>query len=93
MTKPDYESIAFRAVDLLCTLGFSGLHPSKQRELWQRALDLEEFLAARLSEDEEAAQRDASVHGAELARRLVPAGVDGDDDATQRRGRVQACHV
>ena len=44
MTKPDYESIAFRAVDLLCTLGFSGLHPSKQRELWQRALDLDREL-------------------------------------------------
>jgi hypothetical protein len=41
---PDYKAIAITAVDLLCTLGCYGLHSSKQRELWQRALDLDRKL-------------------------------------------------
>lgn len=41
---PDYKSIAERAVDLLCHIGFAGLHPSRQRELWQKALDLDREL-------------------------------------------------
>ena len=32
------------AVDLLCTIGFLGLDPSKQRQLWQEALDLDRKL-------------------------------------------------
>ena len=44
MRRPDYRFIAERAVDLLCTIGFSGLHPSRQRELWQMALDLDREL-------------------------------------------------
>jgi hypothetical protein len=44
MTAPDYKRIATQAVDLLCLLGFSGLDPSKQRQLWQRALDLDRQL-------------------------------------------------
>jgi hypothetical protein len=43
-TAPDYKRIATQAVDLLCSLGFLGLHPSRQRELWQRALDFDRQL-------------------------------------------------
>lgn len=38
------NDVAAQAVDLLCSLGFLGLHPSRQRELWQRALDLDRQL-------------------------------------------------
>ncbi len=40
----EYKAIAIVAVDLLCSVGCYGLHPSKQRELWQRALDLDRRL-------------------------------------------------
>lgn len=40
----DYKAIAAEAVDLLCSIGHSGLHPTRQRELWQRALDLDRKL-------------------------------------------------
>ena len=40
----DYKAIALESVDLLCSLGFVGLHPSRQRELWQKALDLDRRL-------------------------------------------------
>ena len=40
----DYKAIALESVDLLCTLGFTGLHSSRQRELWQKALDLDRRL-------------------------------------------------
>lgn len=40
----DYEGIAKEAVNLLCTLGFTGLHRNQQRRLWQRALDLDRRL-------------------------------------------------
>jgi hypothetical protein len=43
-TKIDYQAIATVAVDLLCTIGFLGLDPSKQRQLWQEALDLDRKL-------------------------------------------------
>ena len=43
-TKIDYKAIALESVHLLCSLGFSGLHPSRQRELWQKALDLDRRL-------------------------------------------------
>jgi hypothetical protein len=43
-TKVDYRAIATAAVDLLCTIGFLGLDPSKQRQLWQEALDLDRKL-------------------------------------------------
>jgi hypothetical protein len=43
-TKVDYRAIATVAVDLLCTLGCYGLDPSKQRQLWQEALDLDRKL-------------------------------------------------
>ena len=42
--KIDYKAIALESVDLLCSLGFIGLHPSRQRELWQKALDLDRRL-------------------------------------------------
>jgi hypothetical protein len=41
---PDYKRIATQAVDLLCQIGFTGLHPSRQRALWQRALDFDRQL-------------------------------------------------
>ena len=40
----DYKAVAIAAVDLLCSVGCYGLHSSKQRELWQRALDLDRKL-------------------------------------------------
>ena len=43
-TRIDYKAIALESVHLLCSLGFSGLHPSRQRELWQKALDLDRRL-------------------------------------------------
>ena len=43
-TRVDYQAIATVAVDLLCTIGFLGLDPSKQRQLWQEALDLDRKL-------------------------------------------------
>ena len=43
-TRVDYQAIATVAVDLLCTIGFLGLDPSKQRQLWQEALDLDRRL-------------------------------------------------
>lgn len=44
MTAPDYQRIANEAVDLLCTIGFTGLDPSKRRQFWQQALDLDRQL-------------------------------------------------
>jgi hypothetical protein len=44
MTRDEYKAIAEQAVDLLCFIGYLGLHPSRQRELWQRALDLDRKL-------------------------------------------------
>jgi hypothetical protein len=44
MTAPDYKRIAEQAVGLLCSVGCNGLHPSQQRRLWQRALDLDRQL-------------------------------------------------
>jgi hypothetical protein len=44
MTSPDYKRIATQAVDLLCAIGCYGLDRSKERELWQRALDLDRQL-------------------------------------------------
>ena len=44
MTPPDYQAIAIVAVDLLCTLGCYGLDASRERELWQQALDLDRRL-------------------------------------------------
>jgi hypothetical protein len=41
VTAPDYRRVAEQAVALLCSVGCYGLHPSRQRELWQRALDLD----------------------------------------------------
>jgi hypothetical protein len=38
---PDYRRVAEQAVGILCSIGCHGLDPSKQRELWQRALDLD----------------------------------------------------
>lgn len=49
MPQPDYKRIAEQAVDLLCSVGFSGLHPSRQRELWQQALDLDRQLRPALA--------------------------------------------
>ena len=43
-TRIDYRAIALEAVDLLCSVGFTGLHPDRQRELWQRALDMDRRL-------------------------------------------------
>lgn len=43
-SRIDYKAIALEAVDLLCTIGFTGLHPDRQRELWQHALDLDRKL-------------------------------------------------
>src|ERR1035441_7712037 len=43
-TEIDYQAIATVAVGLLCTIGFLGLDPSKQRQLWQEALDLDRKL-------------------------------------------------
>ena len=40
----NYRRIAHEAVELLLSIGFSGLHPSQQRRLWQRALDLDREL-------------------------------------------------
>jgi hypothetical protein len=40
-TAPDYRRVAEQAVSLLCSVGCYGLDPSRQRELWQRALDLD----------------------------------------------------
>lgn len=40
----DHKAIAEEAVGLLCSIGCWGLHPSRQRELWQRALDLDRRL-------------------------------------------------
>lgn len=40
----DIRQIAKEAVDLLCQVGFAGLDRSKQRELWQRGLDLDRRL-------------------------------------------------
>ena len=40
----DYKAVALEAVDLLCMIGFSGLHESRRREVWQRALDLDRRL-------------------------------------------------
>ena len=42
--KIDYKAIALQAVDLLCTIGYLGLDASKQRQLWQEALDLDRKL-------------------------------------------------
>jgi hypothetical protein len=42
--KPDYKAIATEAVDLLCRIGYLGLDRSRQRELWQMALDLDRKL-------------------------------------------------
>jgi hypothetical protein len=44
VTAPDYRRIAIQAVGLLCSVGCYGLDPSKQRQLWQRALDLDREL-------------------------------------------------
>jgi DNA segregation ATPase FtsK/SpoIIIE-like protein len=41
MTAPDYRRIAEQSVSLLLSVGCWGLHSSRQRELWQRALDLD----------------------------------------------------
>ena len=41
MTRDEYRSIAEQAVSLLCSIGCWGLDPSKERQLWQRALDLD----------------------------------------------------
>jgi hypothetical protein len=43
-TKPDYKAVALQAVDLLCRIGYLGLDASKQRQLWQEALDLDRRL-------------------------------------------------
>lgn len=40
----DYKAIATQAVDLLCSIGLLGLHPSQQRRLWQMALDMDRKL-------------------------------------------------
>ena len=40
----NYKRVAHQAVELLLTIGFSGLDPSRQRELWQVALDLDREL-------------------------------------------------
>jgi hypothetical protein len=42
--KPDYKAIATEAVGLLCRIGYLGLDRSRQRELWQMALDLDRKL-------------------------------------------------
>jgi hypothetical protein len=42
--RPDYKAIATEAVDLLCHIGHGGLHPSRRRQLWQMALDLDRKL-------------------------------------------------
>jgi hypothetical protein len=44
MTAPDYRAIAERAVNLLCSVGCHGLHPSQQARLWQQGLDLDRQL-------------------------------------------------
>jgi hypothetical protein len=44
MTPPGCKAIAIVAVDLLCTLGCYGLDASRERELWQQALDLDRRL-------------------------------------------------
>jgi hypothetical protein len=44
MTAPDYRRIAEQAVSLLCSVGCYGLDRSRERELWQRALDLDRQL-------------------------------------------------
>jgi hypothetical protein len=44
MTTPDYRRIAEQANGILLSIGCHGLDPSKQRELWQRALDLDRLL-------------------------------------------------
>jgi hypothetical protein len=44
MTATDHRRIATQAVSLLLTIGCYGLDRSKQRELWQRALDLDRHL-------------------------------------------------
>ena len=40
----DYKSIAEGAVSLLCSVGCFGLDRSRQRQLWQKALDLDREL-------------------------------------------------
>lgn len=40
----EVRQIAAEAVDLLCAIGFAGLNPDRQRELWQRGLDLDRRL-------------------------------------------------
>ena len=44
MTRDEYRYIAEQAVSLLCSIGCWGLDPSKERQLWQRALDLDRKL-------------------------------------------------
>lgn len=44
MMANEYRSIAEQAVSLLCSIGYHGLHPDRQRELWQKALDLDRRL-------------------------------------------------
>jgi hypothetical protein len=44
MTALDYRRIAEQAVSLLCSVGCYGLDRSRERELWQRALDLDRQL-------------------------------------------------
>ena len=43
-TRVEYKEIALEAVHLLCSIGYTGLHPSQQRRLWQTALDLDRRL-------------------------------------------------
>ena len=42
--RVDHKEIASEAVHLLCTIGYAGLYPGRQRELWQKALDLDRRL-------------------------------------------------
>ena len=44
MTRLSHRRIAEQAVSLLLSIGCYGLDPGKQRELWQRALDLDRQL-------------------------------------------------
>ena len=44
MNATDYRRIATQAVSILLSIGCYGLDPSRQREVWQRALDLDRQL-------------------------------------------------
>ena len=44
MSPADYRRIAEQSVSHLLSIGCYGLDPSRQRELWQRALDLDRQL-------------------------------------------------